>query len=115
MQTREVLVLSWCADNRKPQELSLGLINNTQTYQGNVAVGATLEIDEVLEEHSQTISILGRVALREPEYKNSKLDANFHLSKQESAAGFGVIRYSQYNELLSRLDYLERLVENSED
>ncbi len=115
MDTREVVVLSWCRSKENPEEISLGIINNSQEYMGNVAVGAVFEIDEVVEEYEKTISLIGQIALAEPDYITQAMHSDLHLSKEQNAAGFGVIRYNKYTKLLSRLDFLERLTTLTED
>jgi hypothetical protein len=115
MDTREVVVLRWCRNNNNPNELSLGIINNTQDYIGNVAVGAVFNIKTVLEDYPKTLTLLGHIALAEPCYINDEMAADLHLSKEENAAGYGIIRYQNYSKLLSRLDLLERLSAHSED
>jgi hypothetical protein len=115
MDAREVVVLSWCRSSEKPNEISLGIINHTQDYMGNVAVGAVFAIDAVLEDYPRTLNLIGRIALAEPDYSKEYLDTDLHLSKTENAAGFGIIRYNNYSKLLSRLDRLERMSQLTED
>ncbi len=115
MDTREVVVLSWCRSKDNPKEISLGIINNSQDYIGNVAVGAVFKVYEVLEDYEKTIRLIGRIALAEPDYIKESMPTDLHLSKEFNAAGYGVIRFEKYSKLLSRLDYLERLSTLTED
>jgi len=110
MNLREVVVMGWNKLPNKPDSISLGIVNNTQKYAGNIAVGATFEIEETLEEYEQTVSYLGKIALNEPDYTDDTLTATLQLSMQKDAAGFGIIRFEKPNRLLGRLDTLERLI-----
>ena len=111
MNLREVVVMGWNKLPNKPDTLSLGIVNNTQKYVGNIAVGASFEIDEVLEEYEQTVSYLGKIALNEPDYTQDTLTATLQLSMQKDAAGFGIIQFEETNGLLNRLDTLERMID----
>lgn len=114
MNVREVIILSWMPDPKEPMKLQLGIINNTQRYVGNIAVGSKFVIDRVLENYENTASYLGQIALDEPSNPRS-LNARLFLSRNEGAGSFGTIEYKEANPLIAQLDTLERLVNKDDD